>query len=161
MRTSLGLYIVEEALGRGGMGVVYRGVHSRLDRAVAIKELAPELTRQPEFRNRFFAEARTQARLQHPNIVTVYDLIEDRGEFFIVMEHVDGRPLDNLLHSTQGHRLEPGQAIGLFSQVLMALDYAHSEAVIHRDIKPSNILVTAGGKVKLMDFGIGPCPGIR
>ncbi len=121
---------------------------------MAIKELAPELTQQPEFKERFFAEARTQARLHHPNIVTVYDLIEEQGEFFIVMEYVSGRSCDELLKENAGRGLGLGEAAGIFSQVLSALDYAHSEGVIHRDVKPSNVLLTADGRVKLMDFGI-------
>jgi predicted Ser/Thr protein kinase len=154
VKTHVGPYRIEEMLGRGGMGVVYRGTHEHLGRQVAIKELAPELTQQPEFKERFFAEARTQARMHHPNIVTVYDLIEEKGEFFIVMEYVAGRSCDELLKESAGHGLGLGEAIGIFSQVLAALDYAHSEGVIHRDVKPSNVLLTSEGRVKLMDFGI-------
>lgn len=154
MKTHVGPYRIEEMLGRGGMGVVYRGTHEHLGRQVAIKELAPELTQQPEFKERFFAEARTQARLHHPNIVTVFDLIEEQGEFFIVMEYVAGRSCDELLKESAGRGLGLGEAAGIFSQVLSALDYAHSEGVIHRDVKPSNVLLTADGRVKLMDFGI-------
>jgi hypothetical protein len=154
VRTHVGMYRIEETLGRGGMGVVYRGLHERLNRTVAIKALAPELTQQPEFKDRFFSEARTQARLQHPNIVAVYDLLEEGGEFFIVMEFVAGTPLDAILRRTAGQGMDLAQAVNVISQVLAALDYAHSEAVIHRDVKPSNVLVTAGGRVKLMDFGI-------
>ncbi|PYQ63748.1 MAG: hypothetical protein DMF53_09430 [Acidobacteria bacterium] len=154
MKTHVGPYRIEEMLGRGGMGVVYRGTHEHLGRQVAIKELAPELTQQPEFKERFFAEARTQARLHHPNIVTVFDLIEEQGEFFIVMEYVAGRSCDELLKESAGRGLGLGEAAGIFSQVLSALDYAHSEGVIHRDVKPSNVLLTTDGRVKLMDFGI-------
>jgi serine/threonine protein kinase len=136
------------------MGVVYRGVHEHLGRQVAIKALAPELTQQPEFKERFFSEAKTQARLQHPNIVGVYDLLEDNGEYFIVMELVAGEGLDGLLHARAGQSMDLMQAMAIFSQVLSALDYAHSEGVIHRDIKPSNVMITAGGRVKLTDFGI-------
>jgi predicted Ser/Thr protein kinase len=154
MRTNIGQYRIEAPLGRGGMGVVYRGVHEHLGRPVAIKALAPELTQQPEFRERFFAEAKTQARLQHPNIVGVYDLLEDGGEYFIVMEFVSGEGLDDRLKAMAGQRMELQEMIGIGSQVLAALDYAHSEGVIHRDIKPSNVMVTADGRVKLTDFGI-------
>ncbi len=154
MKTHVGPYRIEQMLGRGGMGVVYHGTHERLGRQVAIKELAPELTQQPEFKDRFFSEARTQARLHHPNIVTVFDLLEEQGEFFIVMEYVAGRTCDELLKESAGRGLGMGEAVGIFSQVLSALDYAHSEGVIHRDVKPSNVLLTADGRVKLMDFGI-------
>jgi serine/threonine-protein kinase len=136
------------------MGVVYRGVHEHLGRPVAIKALAPELTQQPEFKERFFSEAKTQARLQNPNIVGVYDLLEDNGDFFIVMEFVAGEPLDEILRARNGQGMDLGEASAIFSQVLSALDYAHSEGVIHRDIKPSNVMITAGGRVKLTDFGI-------
>ncbi len=154
MKAHVGQYRIEAPLGRGGMGVVYRGVHEHLGRQVAVKALAPELTQQPEFKDRFFAEAKTQARLQHPNIVGVYDLLEDGGEFFIVMEFVAGEPLDDRLRASQGSGLDLEPAMEIFSQVLSALDYAHSEGVIHRDIKPSNVLVTEGGRIKLTDFGI-------
>ena len=121
---------------------------------VAIKALAPDLTRQPEFRERFFSEAKTQARLQHPNIVAVYDLLEDEGEYFIVMELVTGVPLDDRLQEAAGRGMDVGEAAAVASQMLSALDYAHSEGVIHRDIKPSNVLIATGGRVKIMDFGI-------
>jgi hypothetical protein len=154
VRTHVGMYRIEGTVGRGGMGVVYRGLHERLNRQVAIKALAPELTQQPDFKTRFFSEACTQARLQHPNIVAVYDLIEDGGEFFIVMEYVPGSTLEAVLHETAGRGMELSRAFTLIGPVLTALDYAHSEAVIHRDVKPSNVLVTNGGRVKLMNFGI-------
>jgi serine/threonine-protein kinase len=136
------------------MGVVYRGVHEHLGRPVAIKALAPELTQQPEFKERFFSEAKTQARLQHPSIVGVYDLLEEAGEYFIVMEFVAGEGLDDRLKTMTGRGMDLQEAVGVFSQVLDALDYAHSEGVIHRDIKPSNVMITASGRVKLTDFGI-------
>lgn len=154
MRTHIGQYRIEAPLGRGGMGVVYRGIHEHLGRPVAIKALAPELTQQPEFKERFFSEAKTQARLQHPNVVGVYDLLEDGGEYFIVMELVEGEGLDDRLKSLAGQPMVLHDAVGIFSQVLAALDYAHSEGVIHRDIKPSNVMITAAGRVKLTDFGI-------
>ncbi len=154
MRTHIGQYRIEAPLGRGGMGVVYRGFHENLGRQVAIKALAPELTQQPEFKDRFFSEAKTQARLQHPNIVGVYDLLEEGGEYFIIMELVTGVGLDDRLKEAAGQRMELQETVAIFSQVLSALDYAHSEGVIHRDIKPSNVMITASGRVKLTDFGI-------
>lgn len=154
MRARIGQYRIEAALGRGGMGVVYRGVHENLGREVAVKALAPELTQQPEFKERFFSEAKTQARLQHPNIVGVYDLLEDGGEYFIVMEFVSGMGLDERMRELAGRMMDLGEALAVFGQMLTALDYAHSEGVIHRDVKPSNVLITANGRVKLTDFGI-------
>jgi predicted Ser/Thr protein kinase len=153
MRAHIGQYRIEAALGRGGMGVVHRGVHEHLGREVAIKALAPELTQQPEFKERFFSEAKTQARLQHPNIVGVYDLLAEAGEYFIVMELVSGVGLDDRMRDLAG-RMDLGEALEVFGQMLAALDYAHSEGVIHRDIKPSNVLITPSGRVKLTDFGI-------
>ncbi len=154
MRELVGPYRIFEIIGRGGMGVVYRGIHDNLGRKVAIKALAPELTQDPQFRERFFSEARTQAQLQHPNIVTIYDLLEDGGEYFIVMEHVEGQGLDDILAERGAAGLPEAEVLALFSQVLLALDSAHSEGVIHRDVKSSNVLVNARGRVKLMDFGI-------
>jgi eukaryotic-like serine/threonine-protein kinase len=154
MRNTIGQYRVEDVIGRGGMGVVYRGFHESLGRPVAIKALAPELTKQPEFRDRFFSEAKTQARLQHPNIVGVYDLLEEEGDYFIVMELVTGVPLDDRLQECAGRGMDVAETIAIGGQMLGALDYAHSEGVIHRDIKPSNVLIAPGGRVKLMDFGI-------
>lgn len=151
MRENVGPYRILDVIGRGGMGVVYRGVHEALNRQVAVKALAPELTRDPQFRERFFSEARTQAHLQHPNIITIYDLLEDEEEFFIVMELVEGRGLDGVL---EGGGLAEPEARALFAQILAALDSAHSQGVIHRDVKSSNVLVTDDGRVKLMDFGI-------
>src|SRR5262245_36005367 len=155
VRTHVGQYRIDGVIGRGGMGVVYRGLHESLGREVAIKALAPELTQQPEFRERFFAEAKTQARIQHPNIVGVYDLLEDAGEYFIVMELAIGEGLDDRMRaaSTAG-LMDLDEALRIFGQMLSALDYAHSEGVIHRDVKPSNVILAAGGRVKLTDFGI-------
>jgi serine/threonine protein kinase len=136
------------------MGSVYLGVHDHLGREVAIKALAPELTRHPQFRERFFAEARVQARLQHPNIVTIYDLIEDAGNFFIIMEHVSGQTLEAILTEKDGQAWGIDRSLSAFRQILAGLDYAHSKGVIHRDVKPSNILVSDSDLVKLTDFGI-------
>jgi serine/threonine protein kinase len=154
MKDFVGPYRIESPLGHGGMGIVYLGVHDHLGREVAIKALVPELTRHPEFRERFFAEARVQARLQHCNIVTIYDLIEDEGNFFIVMEHVPGHTLEALLAQRDSEAWDLDRSLSLFLQILAGLDYAHSKGVIHRDVKPSNVLVADGDVVKLTDFGI-------
>ncbi len=154
MKDLVGPYRIQSLLGEGGMGIVYLGVHDHLGREVAIKALAPELTRHPEFRERFFAEARVQARLQHTNIVTIYDLIEDEGSFCIVMEHVPGPTLETLLREGGGNEWALERTLNLFRQVLTGLDYAHSKGVIHRDVKPSNVLVAESDLVKLTDFGI-------
>lgn len=154
MKELIGPYRVLEVLGRGGMGVVYRGVHDNLNRVVAVKALAPELTQHPQFRERFFSEARTQAQLQHQNIVTIYDLLEEGGEYFIVMEFVSGKGLEEILAERGGQGLAENEALNIFSQILAALDNAHSQGVIHRDVKASNVLIGDRSQVKLMDFGI-------
>ncbi len=150
----IGSYDISGLLGEGGMGVVYLGVQPHLGRRVAIKALAVELTRQPGFKERFMAEARAQALLHHPNIVTIYDLIEDGGGYFIVMEYVRGASLEGMLRERQGAALEVGPALALFRQMLAGLDYAHSRGVIHRDVKPANVLVDEARCLKLTDFGI-------
>ncbi|HEX6864034.1 MAG TPA: serine/threonine-protein kinase, partial [Thermoanaerobaculia bacterium] len=133
MKDLVGPYRIRSVLGHGGMGVVYLGIHDHLGREVAIKALAPELTQHPQFRERFFAEARVQAKLQHTNIVTIYDLIEDAGSYFIVMEYVPGPTLETLLEGGDGKGWDVDPALTLFRQILAGLDYAHSKGVIHRD----------------------------
>lgn len=154
MKELVGPYRILSALGHGGMGIVYLGVHDHLGREVAVKALAPELTQHPQFRDRFFAEARVQAKLQHTNIVTIYDLIEDEGSYFIVMENVQGPTLETLLKEGAGKPLDLGFSLAVFRQILAGLDYAHSRGVIHRDVKPSNVLIAEGELAKLTDFGI-------
>ncbi|HKV12909.1 MAG TPA: TonB family protein [Thermoanaerobaculia bacterium] len=154
MKELVGPYRIQSLLGHGGMGIVYLGVHDHLGREVAIKALAPELTQHPQFRERFFAEARVQAKLQHTNIVTIYDLIEDAGSYFIVMEYVPGPTLEDLLKDGSTKSWEIEHTLSLFQQVLAGLDYAHSKGVIHRDVKSSNVLIADGDQVKLTDFGI-------
>ncbi len=154
MKDLLGPYRILSLLGHGGMGSVYLGVHDHLGREIAVKALAPELTRHPAFKERFFAEARTQARLQHTNIVTLYDLIEDEGGFFIVMEYVPGETLEAALAKENGAGWSLDRSLFLFQQILAGLDYAHSKGVIHRDVKSSNVMIAEGDLIKLTDFGI-------
>lgn len=154
MKELVGPYRIQSLLGHGGMGIVYLGIHDHLGREVAIKALAPELTQHPQFRERFFAEARLQAKLQHTNIVTIYDLIEDAESYFIVMEYVPGPTLETLLKDGVAKGWEVDHTLALFRQILEGLDYAHSKGVIHRDVKSSNVLVADGDQVKLTDFGI-------
>ena len=145
-------YGIESLLGRGGMGAVYKGRQSALDRTVAIKLLPAEIAADEQFIARFRREARTLAKLQHSGIVSIYDFGQtNEGHLYIVMEFVDGTDLHKIL---RGPGLEPAQALNLISQVCDALHYAHSKDVIHRDIKPGNILVTTDGRVKLADFGL-------
>ena len=147
-----GRYEVEEELGRGGMAKVYRGTDTVLGRPVAVKILAPQFTDDPSFVNRFRREAQAAARLNHPNLVSVYDTGSDDGVHFIVMEYVEGRTLADYLAG--GGRIMPQRAIEIAEAVSQALTAAHAQGVIHRDIKPGNIMITPSGDVKVADFGI-------
>ena len=141
-----------QVLGHGGMATVELAHDLELDRPVAIKRLAANLATNDEFKQRFVREARLAARLSHPNIVAVYDVGEDDGLPFIVMEYVDGETLADLLH--RRGRLEPDEAVALALQACAGLETAHEAGLVHRDVKPQNLLVTPGGTVKIADFGI-------
>jgi tRNA A-37 threonylcarbamoyl transferase component Bud32 len=148
-----------EFVGKGGMGAVYRARQRGLDRMVAVKILPPEVARDPAFAERFSREARSLARFNHPNIVTVYDFGETGGLYYIIMEFVAGRNLRQLL---QAGALSETQPLHIVAQICDALQYAHDAGVVHRDIKPENILFDARGQVKIADFGlaklVGPAP---
>lgn len=137
-------------LGRGGMGRVYRARQLRLDRLVAVKIMHAELGRDPEFRDRFEREAKALARLDHPSIVRVHDFGEVDGTFYLIMEHVDGTDLRELILDG----LEPAAASRIVAQLCDALAYAHAHGVVHRDIKPENVLINRDGVVKVADFGL-------
>ena len=147
-----GRYEVGAPLGQGGMAEVFRGRDTRLGRDVAIKVLRSELATDPTFIARFRREAQAAASLNHPNIVSVYDTGEDDGAPFIVMEYVEGRTLREILR-TQG-RMLPQRAMEITADVCAALEHAHQQGLVHRDIKPANVMISAGGVVKVMDFGI-------
>jgi uncharacterized protein (TIGR03435 family) len=140
-----------ELLGQGGMGAVYKARQPRLNRFVALKILSPEKQNDPQFAERFEREARALAWLNHPNIVTVYDFGETQGNYYLLMEFVDGMTLRKLL---QARRLAPAEALAIVPQICQALQYAHDQGIIHRDIKPENILLDKKGQVKIADFGI-------
>ena len=144
-------YRVDEELGRGGMGIVYRAYDSRLGRAVAIKVLPPEATADPERHQRFVQEARSASALNHPNIVTIYEIGSDAGTTFIAMELVEGTPLDRLLAKGP---LSILVALDYAAQAAAALAAAHASGIVHRDIKPANIVVTPDGRAKVLDFGL-------
>ena len=155
--TQLGRYRVDALIGRGAMGVVYRGLDPSTGRIVALKTLA--LAREfngealTEARARFARESDTAARLQHPGIVSVIESGEDQGLAFIAMEFVVGHSLAE--HTTAGHLLTSAQVAALGARVADALDHAHRQGVVHRDIKPANVLVDpALAIVKVADFGI-------
>jgi serine/threonine-protein kinase len=152
----LGRYEILEELGRGAMGQVFRGRDPQIGRIVAIKTInvaALDPVIVDEFRQRFFREAQAAGQLSHPGIVTVYDVGEDpdSGVPYIVMEHIEGKTLEQIGRAA---RMAREQALELVRQVAEALDYAHARQIIHRDIKPSNILVTADAHAKITDFGI-------
>jgi dienelactone hydrolase len=151
MRSAISHYRLEEEIGRGGMGRVYRAVDTRLGRAVAIKMLPAEATSDPDRNRRFVQEARSASALNHPNIVTIHDIDEEGGVTFIAMEIVDGLPLDKVLAAGQ---LPVVTALDYAAQMAAALGAAHAGGIVHRDIKPANTMVTADGRVKVLDFGL-------
>ncbi|HVM49139.1 MAG TPA: serine/threonine-protein kinase [Candidatus Acidoferrum sp.] len=143
-------------VGTGGMGAVYRARQRGLDRMVALKILPPQFSADAAFAERFAREARTLARLNHPNIVDVYDMGQAGQLYYFLMEFVDGVNLRQLM---QGHRLRPAEALAIVPQICEGLEYAHEEGVVHRDIKPENILLDQKGRVKITDFGISKILG--
>jgi serine/threonine-protein kinase len=153
----LGRFLVQEEIGRGGMAKVYRALDPSLQRAVAIKILAPQLALDREFIRRFQREAVTAANLHHPNIVTVYDVGEAGGLHYIAMEYIRGRTLHAIIKERGALGL--GCAIGIIAPIAAALDYAHAQGAVHRDVKPQNMLIDVSGRVKLTDFGIAQAPG--
>lgn len=148
----LGNYLIISQIGEGGMGVVYRAMDTVLDRTVALKILPPHLLQSPDFMHRFRTEAYAQARLHHPNIVTLYSMLEIPAGFVLVMEHVEGQTLQQRIRS-EGP-LEPDKALWLFEQVLQGVAYAHHMGIVHRDLKPDNVFITYKNEVKIMDFGV-------
>jgi streptogramin lyase/predicted Ser/Thr protein kinase len=144
-------YRLEELIGRGGMGVVYRAHDRRLERNVALKLLAPELAADQRFRERFLRESVLLASLDHANVIPIYDAGEADGRLFIVMRYVEGGDLSDLLRAGP---LDPKLAWDLCSQVAAALDAAHERGLIHRDVKPSNVLLDGRRHVYLADFGL-------
>jgi serine/threonine protein kinase len=149
---AIGKFEITARLGQGGMGTVYKGRDPFLDRAVALKTISPELAANPEFLNRFQREARAAARLQHPNIVTVYELGDVAGTPFIAMELLDGMDLAEAM--TPRGRLSVDEKLRVIVEVCRGLDFAHKRGVVHRDVKPANVRILANGNVKLVDFGI-------
>lgn len=147
-----GRYVVERELARGGMATILLARDRELDRPVAVKVLDARLVDDPDVAGRFRREALTAASLAHPNVVQVYDAGEERGEPFIVMEVVEGEPLDVVL-AREG-RLEPERVRELGVQAAEALGHAHERGVVHRDVKPANLLLRGDGLLKVTDFGI-------
>ena len=153
--TALGSYLLETAIGEGGMGQVFLATHRSLGRRVAIKVLRPELAARPAEVRRFVQEAQAVNRVNHPNIVQVHDLIEEPGRVYFVMELLEGRSVKDI---GRERPVELGRSVRWIRQAAEALDAAHRVGVIHRDIKPDNLFVTwgSGGEelVKVLDFGV-------
>src|SRR6187551_3129315 len=151
-------YEIGDLIGRGGMAEVHIGYDTRLGRTVAIKILRADLARDPSFQTRFRREAQSAAGLNHPTIVAVYDTGEETDPVtgisipYIVMELVEGVTLRDVLKD--GRKVLPERALELTQGVLDALGYSHKAGIVHRDIKPANVMLTPGGAVKVMDFGI-------
>jgi YVTN family beta-propeller protein len=145
-------YRIEALVGRGGMGVVYRAYDLRLKRLVAIKLIAPELSENVSFRERFLAETELAASLEHPNVVPIHDAGEVDGQLYLAMRYVEDGELKSLLQREE--RLEPARAVAICAQIAAALDAAHARGLIHRDVKPSNVLLNGNEHVYLADFGL-------
>ncbi|MGH7595922.1 MAG: protein kinase domain-containing protein [bacterium] len=150
--TRVGHYAIQEKLGEGGRGIVYKAHDTRLLRAVAIKILPPHLIPDEKNRLRFIYEAQAASALNHPNICTIHDIGEDNGVHFIVMEFVEGQTLREIL--AERGALPEAEVIKIARQVCDALAAAHEKGIIHRDIKPENLMLTPAGIVKVMDFGL-------
>src|SRR5271156_6567806 len=149
--THLGPYEIEKLLGMGGMGEVYRARDARLGRIVAIKILPAEFAADSDRLGRFEREARSASALNHPNIVTIYDLGQEGSTHYIAMELVEGKTLRELLAAGS---LPIQEAIGIAAQVAEGLAKAHEAGIAHRDIKPANLMVSQDGFVKILDFGL-------
>ena len=148
---TLSHYTITERLGAGGMGVVYRAVDARLDRAVALKVLANDAVADPDRKRRFVTEARAASALNHPNIVTIHDIDQADGVAFLVMELVAGKSLRQLIPPDG---LPVDRAIDYALQIAAALTAAHAAGIVHRDIKPANVMATDAGAIKVLDFGV-------
>ncbi|MCJ7856799.1 protein kinase [Lachnospiraceae bacterium NSJ-143] len=147
-----GRYEIHEKIGTGGMAVVYRARDLKLERNVTVKVLKEEFTHEEDFKSRFTTEARSAARLSHPNIVNVYDVGEDNGIYYIVMEYIHGDTLKKVIR--ENAPLDEVVTLSIAIQMAAALANAHKNGVVHRDIKPENILISVDGTIKITDFGI-------
>jgi serine/threonine protein kinase len=145
-----------ELIGKGGMGAVYKARQKQLDRIVALKILPPDIGSDPAFAERFTREAKALAKLNHPNIVTLYEFGEASGQFYFLMEFVDGVNLRQLL---QNRPVSAREALAIVPQICDALQFAHDQGIVHRDIKPENILLDRRGRVKVADFGLAKIIG--
>ena len=148
---NVGPYRIIEQLGQGGMATVFKAYHAALDRYVAIKVLHPAFKEEPNFLSRFQREARVVARLEHPNIVPIYDFAEHKGQPYLVMKFIEGQTLKAHMNEKP---LTKEEAVQIVDDVGGALAYAHKQGVLHRDVKPSNVLLSPDGSIYLADFGL-------
>lgn len=149
---TVGRYLIEQEIGRGGMGIVYKAHDPDLNRPIALKLLAPHLNTDPDATSRFHREAASIANLDHPNIASVYEVGNENGHSFIALQWIDGKNLKLKIAEDGAYTIETARPI--IQQLVSALDYAHIQGVIHRDLKPSNILVQPNGQVSIVDFGV-------
>ena len=149
--SKIGHYEIVSQIGAGGMGEVYKAHDSRLDREVAIKVLPVELSSDEDRLRRFEQEAKATSALNHPNILTVYDIGEHEGSPFIVAELLDG---EELRKSLDGGPIPTRKTIDYAQQIVSGLSAAHEKGITHRDLKPENLFITKDGRVKILDFGL-------
>ena len=150
--TKIGKYDVVEVLGKGGMGVVYKAMDNLIERLVAIKMMTGGFAENPDLLKRFYREAKSTGMLQHPNIVIVYDLGDHEGNPYLVMEYLEGEPLDKLIAARR--EISVVEKLSYIIQCCNGLGYAHQRGIVHRDIKPANLMVLRDGGCKIVDFGI-------
>lgn len=150
----IGPYAIDEEIGRGGMGVVYRGEDPRLRRTVAIKLLPEGLADRPDLRDRLQREARLLAALNHPAIATIHSLEDADGTHFLTMEYISGESLAERLARASAAPLEIAETVAIAAQITGALEAAHARGIVHRDLKPANVMVLGEGRVKVLDFGL-------
>ncbi len=157
-------YRILEKIGSGGMGDVFLAEDTKLERKVALKFLPPELSRDPDAKARFIHEAKAAAALNHPNIVTVYEIGEHEGQVFIAMEYVEGRTLKELITINRTpstvNRIPIPEVLDIATQIASGLAAAHAKGIVHRDIKPANVMLTDEGAVKIVDFGLAKLKGL-
>jgi len=157
MQAQIREYRILSKIGEGGMGVVYKAEDTNLNRLVVIKAIHTTLTSSSEIVDRFKNEARLQATLTHPNIISLYNLFVENGVYYMVMEYAEGETLRQRI--TRVGLLPPHKCIPMFIQMLDAVGYAHNKGIIHRDIKPSNIFICANDQIKILDFGVAKLTG--
>src|SRR5262245_37104528 len=159
----LGRFEIIREIGKGAMGVVYLAHDPRIDRKIAIKMIAipPGISPQEarETRHRFVREAQAAGKLTHPNIITIYDVVEETDRSYIAMEYIQGDTLE--AHTKPGSLLPLEKVLGIISQACSALDYAHQNKVVHRDIKPANLMLVKGDLLKITDFGLAKSPNAQ